>query len=87
MSAARSATAPSSLAGTGVPAVLGTGVATRRIHSGDVITVDGSAGVVTLPAERRFSGGPEESLRRRVRGERPRLVGGAAHEPGTGDHQ
>jgi pyruvate,water dikinase len=33
----------------GVPAVLGTGVATRRIHSGDVITVDGSAGVVTLP--------------------------------------
>jgi len=33
----------------GVPAVLGTGVATRRIHSGDRITVDGSAGVVTLP--------------------------------------
>jgi pyruvate,water dikinase len=35
----------------GVPAVLGTGVATRRIRSGDVITVDGSAGVVTLPEE------------------------------------
>jgi pyruvate,water dikinase len=34
----------------GVPAVLGTGVATHRIHSGDVITVDGSAGVVTLAA-------------------------------------
>ncbi len=34
----------------GVPAVLGTGVATNRIHSGDVITVDGSAGVVTLVA-------------------------------------
>jgi phosphoenolpyruvate synthase/pyruvate phosphate dikinase len=33
----------------GVPAVLGTGVATRRIHSGDVISVDGTAGVVTLP--------------------------------------
>jgi rifampicin phosphotransferase len=33
----------------GVPAVLGTGVATGRIHSGDLITVDGSAGVVTLP--------------------------------------
>jgi rifampicin phosphotransferase len=32
-----------------IPAVMGTGVATRRIHSGDVITVDGNAGVVTLP--------------------------------------
>jgi pyruvate,water dikinase len=32
----------------GIPAVLGTGVATRRIHSGQTITVDGSAGVVTL---------------------------------------
>jgi pyruvate,water dikinase len=37
----------------GVPAVLGTGVATRRIQSGDVITVDGSAGVVTLPGKGR----------------------------------
>jgi pyruvate,water dikinase len=32
----------------GVPAVLGTGVATQRIQSGQVITVDGNAGVVTL---------------------------------------
>ena len=32
----------------GVPAVLGTGVATQRIHSGQQITVDGNAGVVTL---------------------------------------
>jgi pyruvate,water dikinase len=32
----------------GIPAVLGTGVATKRIHSGQTITVDGSAGVVTL---------------------------------------
>lgn len=32
----------------GIPAVLGTGEATRRIRSGQVITVDGSAGVVTL---------------------------------------
>jgi phosphohistidine swiveling domain-containing protein len=32
----------------GIPAVLGTGVATRRIHSGQTITVDGSAGIVTL---------------------------------------
>ncbi len=32
----------------GIPAVLGTGTATRRIRSGQTITVDGSAGVVTL---------------------------------------
>ncbi|MEJ2732771.1 MAG: PEP/pyruvate-binding domain-containing protein [Anaerolineae bacterium] len=32
----------------GIPAVLGTGVATRRIQSGQIITVDGSAGVVTF---------------------------------------
>jgi pyruvate,water dikinase len=32
----------------GIPAVLGTGVATARIHSGQVITVDGSKGIVTL---------------------------------------
>jgi len=32
----------------GIPAVMGTSVATRRIRSGQVITVDGSAGVVTL---------------------------------------
>jgi pyruvate,water dikinase len=32
----------------GIPAVLGTGVATRRIRSGQRITVDGDAGVVTL---------------------------------------
>jgi pyruvate,water dikinase len=32
----------------GIPAVMGTGVASRRIHSGQVIFVDGSAGEVTL---------------------------------------
>jgi pyruvate,water dikinase len=32
----------------GIPAVLGTAVATRRIHSGQLIKVDGDAGVVTL---------------------------------------
>jgi pyruvate,water dikinase len=32
----------------GIPAVMGVGVATRRIRSGQVITVDGSAGLVTL---------------------------------------
>jgi len=30
----------------GIPAVLGTGIATRRIHSGQIITVDGDAGTV-----------------------------------------
>lgn len=38
-----------------IPAVLGTNVATRRIPDGEVITVDGDAGTVTLPA------GPEEA--------------------------
>ncbi|MEJ2598635.1 MAG: PEP-utilizing enzyme, partial [Anaerolineales bacterium] len=32
----------------GIPAVLGTGIATRLIQSGQEITVDGNAGVVTL---------------------------------------
>ncbi len=32
----------------GIPAVLGTSSATKRIHSGQVITVDGSAGLVIL---------------------------------------
>jgi pyruvate,water dikinase len=32
----------------GIPAVLGTGVATQRIQSGQVITVDGAAGLVML---------------------------------------
>jgi pyruvate,water dikinase len=33
----------------GIPAVMGTGVATRRIQTGQTITVDGGAGTVTLP--------------------------------------
>ncbi|HSA99510.1 MAG TPA: PEP/pyruvate-binding domain-containing protein, partial [Anaerolineales bacterium] len=32
----------------GIPAVLATGVATRRIHDGQTVTVDGNAGTVTL---------------------------------------
>jgi len=32
----------------GIPAVLGTGEATKRIRNGQMITVDGSEGVVTL---------------------------------------
>jgi pyruvate,water dikinase len=36
----------------GIPAVLGTGAATKRIISGQTITVDGSAGTVTLSEDR-----------------------------------
>jgi pyruvate,water dikinase len=32
----------------GIPAVLGTGVATRRIQSGQQVMVDGSKGAVTI---------------------------------------
>jgi len=32
----------------GIPAVIGTGVATRRIANGQIVTVDGDAGCVTL---------------------------------------
>jgi phosphohistidine swiveling domain-containing protein len=32
----------------GIPAVMGTGIATKRIRSGETITVDGSAGTVAL---------------------------------------
>ncbi len=35
-----------------LPAVLGTGVATKRIHSGQVITVDDGAGAVTVVSNR-----------------------------------
>jgi phosphoenolpyruvate synthase/pyruvate phosphate dikinase len=34
----------------GIPAVLGTGSATRRIRTGDLVTVDGDAGTVDLRA-------------------------------------
>jgi phosphoenolpyruvate synthase/pyruvate phosphate dikinase len=36
----------------GIPSVLGTGVATRRIQDGQEITVDGGAGTVILHTER-----------------------------------
>jgi rifampicin phosphotransferase len=32
----------------GIPAVMGTGIATQRIKSGQVITVDGTGGTVSL---------------------------------------
>jgi rifampicin phosphotransferase len=47
----------------GIPAVLGTAVATRRISSGDVITVDGDAGTVALNVDgpgKGSAGAPED---------------------------
>jgi pyruvate,water dikinase len=35
----------------GIPAVMATGLATRRIRDGQTITVDGSTGIVTLDGE------------------------------------
>jgi pyruvate,water dikinase len=32
----------------GIPAVLATGIGTRRLRDGDLVTVDGTAGVVTI---------------------------------------
>ena len=34
----------------GIPAVLGTGIATRRLRDGMLVSVDGTRGTVTLPA-------------------------------------
>ena len=48
----------------GIPAVLGTAVATRLIHSGQLITVDGDAGVV------RLLDGQDRGLRRTRRARR-----------------
>jgi rifampicin phosphotransferase len=53
----------------GIPAVLGTAVATRLIHSGQLITVDGDAGVVRLldgqePSE--IEPAPKSSPRRKI---------------------
>jgi pyruvate,water dikinase len=36
----------------GIPAVLGAGVATRRIQDGQTITVDGSAGTIILQKDK-----------------------------------
>jgi pyruvate,water dikinase len=36
----------------GIPAVMATGMATRRIRSGQIVTVDGRAGLVTIHNEK-----------------------------------
>jgi rifampicin phosphotransferase len=57
----------------GIPAVLGTGVSTRRIQSGQNIRVDGDAGTVTL-LDRRLEADAEQPLPERV---------SRAHSPGA----
>ncbi len=48
----------------GIPAVLGVGNATARIHTGDVITVDGAQGQVVLGDEPVATGGSPRWLKR-----------------------
>ncbi len=60
----------------GIPAVLGTGVATRRITDGALVRVDGDAGTVTLLDEVDPEAAAEEPARHRSRA--VLVVGGAA---------
>jgi pyruvate,water dikinase len=46
----------------GIPAVMGTGVATRRIRSGQTLTVDGNAGLVTLHELEKENGRGDQAL-------------------------
>ena len=57
----------------GIPAVLGTAVATRRIHSGQMIKVDGDAGTVTLLDGKK----PEEITPAAKSSPRGKIVAGA----------
>jgi rifampicin phosphotransferase len=43
----------------GIPAVVGTGVATARLRDGQVVTVDGGAGLVMLVSETILTDGPD----------------------------
>jgi phosphohistidine swiveling domain-containing protein len=58
----------------GIPAVLGTAVATRRIHSGQLIKVDGDAGMVTLLNGK----GPAEVEPAATGSRRRKIIAGAA---------
>jgi rifampicin phosphotransferase len=58
----------------GIPAVLGTAVATRRIHSGQMIKVDGDAGTVTLLDGKK----PEEIAPVAKSSPRGKIIAGAA---------
>ncbi|MET0693039.1 MAG: PEP/pyruvate-binding domain-containing protein [Propionibacteriaceae bacterium] len=57
----------------GIPAVLGTGAATRRIRSGQRVTVDGDAGTVTLLDEGEAAAEPSKDTEQAQAG-RPRTV-------------
>jgi rifampicin phosphotransferase len=58
----------------GIPAVLGTAVATRRIHNGQMIKVDGDAGTVTLLDGKK----PEEIAPAAKSSPRGKIIAGAA---------
>lgn len=45
----------------GIPAVVGTGVATRRIRNGTVVTVDGTRGLVVVAGRPRRAGRSKQS--------------------------
>ncbi len=34
----------------GIPAVVATGDATRRVHDGEIVTVDGDGGILAIPS-------------------------------------
>ncbi len=63
----------------GIPAVLGTNVATRRISDGQLVRVDGDAGTVTLlPAEGAAAAVPERDRPSRAVGRRVAVAAGVA---------
>ncbi len=62
----------------GIPAVLGTNVATRRIVNGSTITVDGDAGRVFLPGDGSSAGDEVAPIRSSRRGIAAAVAAGAA---------
>ncbi|HVH24450.1 MAG TPA: PEP/pyruvate-binding domain-containing protein [Pseudonocardia sp.] len=62
----------------GIPAVLGTGVATRRITDGSQITVDGDTGSVTLPGTAEPDTGTPAAAEESDRARRARAIATAA---------
>jgi pyruvate,water dikinase len=67
----------------GIPAVLGTGVATRRITDGSQITVDGDAGSVTLPGTAEPDTGTPAAAKESDRARRARAIATAAVAAGV----
>jgi pyruvate,water dikinase len=67
----------------GIPAVLGTGVATRRIPDGSQIRVDGDAGTVTLPEAAEPGTGSPDAAEESDRGRRARAIATAVAAAGV----